>query len=106
MVSTDNNNRYIVGVNKYIDKDEKIDIPILEISHKTQQNQVDKLKETKSKRDQIEVSNKLNAITNACNNRDNLMPLIIEAAKSKATLEEIVNSMKSVFGEWTESSII
>ena len=33
------------------------------------------------------------------------MPFIIDAVESYATLEEIVNSMKSVFGEWQESSV-
>ena len=45
-------------------------------------------------------------ITEAWLNGDNLMPLIIEGAKSYATLGEIVESMKVVFGEWTETSII
>ena len=36
----------------------------------------------------------------------NLMPLIIEAAKSYATLGEIIDSMKVVFGEWKETAVV
>ena len=39
-------------------------------------------------------------------NSENLTPLIIEAAKSYATLGEIVDSMKVVFGEWEETTVI
>ena len=46
------------------------------------------------------------AITDASSKRENLMPFIIDAAKKYATLGEIVDSMKVVFGEWNESSII
>ena len=102
----ENENRYIVGINKFKDDDETIDIPILEISKETQNSQINKLEKTKEDRDVKDVNQKLNAITDACHCNDNLMPLIIDAAKAKATLEEIVDSMKSVFGEWTESSII
>ena len=102
----ENENRYIVGINKFKDDDETIDIPILEISKETQNSQINKLEKTKKNRDIKDVNQKLNAITDACHCNDNLMPLIIDAAKAKATLEEIVDSMKSVFGEWTESSII
>ena len=48
----------------------------------------------------------LREITDASSKKENLMPLIIEAAKSYATLGEIVNSMKVVFGEWEELSVI
>ena len=48
----------------------------------------------------------LSAISDACSKDTNLMPLIIEASKSYATLGEIVDAMKVVFGEWGETSII
>ena len=54
----------------------------------------------------ILVLDKLSKIEKACHTENNLVPLIIDAVESYATLEEIVNSMKKVFGEWTEKSII
>ena len=51
-------------------------------------------------------ANKIWKIRNkTCKNGDNLMPPLIEAAKSLATLGEIVQAMKPVFGEWQEGSV-
>ena len=49
---------------------------------------------------------KLNNIEKACKNNDNLVPIIIDAVLEYATLGEIINSMKNVFGEWNERSVI
>jgi len=102
----DKKNRIIVGVNDFIKRDEKIDIPILEISEKIQSQQINKLNLLKKKRNSKEVEDKLRLIIAACNTKENLLPLIINAAKSYATLGEIVDSMKNVFGEWKENPII
>ena len=99
--------RYIVGVNKFInDDDNKVDIPILKISKKVEENQIKQLKNLKNKRNNTNVRIKLKSIENACKTKENLVPLIIEAALEYATLGEIVDSMKSHFGDWEEKSII
>ena len=91
----DKKNRIIVGVNDFIKEDEKIDIPILEISDKIQREQINRLIELKDSRNNLLVENKLKLITEACNVAgQNLFPLIIDAAKSYATLGEIVDAMK------------
>ena len=60
----------------------------------------------KSKRNSDKVKLCLDEIRNASKANTNLMPLIINAALEYATLGEIVDSMKDVFGEWQENSII
>ena len=102
----DDKDRIIVGVNDFVKKDEKIEIPILEISKETQKNQIAKLNDIKDCRDSREVIEKLKLITRACKSNDNLIPLIVDAAKSYATLGEIVDAMKDVFGEWQESPVL
>ena len=57
-------------------------------------------------RNNNEVDEALDAITDACSKDINLMPLIINAAKSYASLGEIVESIKVVFGGWDESVAI
>ena len=52
------------------------------------------------------VKEKLQKITDSAKTNENLMPLIIDAALEYATLGEIVDSMKSVFGEWQEKAVI
>ena len=103
--NVDKNKRIVVGVNEFINENEDIDIPILEIDTRTEKNQMDKLNQIKNKRDSSLVCNLLQSITKACKNRDNLVPPIIDAAKNYCTMGEIVEAMKVEFGEWTENSV-
>ena len=100
----DNNKRIVVGVNEFINDRQDIDIPILEIDTRAEQNQIEKLNQLKNKRDFKEVEKSLKEIKKACKNGDNLVPLIINCAKAYCTLGEIVETMKSEFGEWQENS--
>jgi methylmalonyl-CoA mutase N-terminal domain/subunit len=102
----DSKRRIIVGVNEFNKDSEGIDIPLMEISEKVQSEQIISLAQLKTERNSDLVKNKLSAITTAAENGDNLIPLIIDAAKSYCTLGEIVDSMKVVFGEWKETAVI
>ena len=102
----ESNERIVVGVNKYMKKDEDIEIPILKISEEVERKQISSLNNVKKTRDNNVVKSKLFKIEKACKSNDNLVPLIIDAVLEYATLGEIVDSMKNVFGEWTENSII
>jgi len=102
----ENKERIIVGLNDYIKEDEKIEIPILEIDESVQNTQINNLKMLRKNRDNRKVDTLLKKITNASKRSENLIPLIIDAALEYATLGEIVDSMKKVFGDWKENSII
>ena len=96
--------RIIVGVNEFYKKNEEIDIPILKIREEVGSEQMDNIKKVRKNRNNGIVVQKLKKITDAASNENiNLIPLIIDAAKSDATLGEIVDSMKKVYGEWSES---
>jgi methylmalonyl-CoA mutase N-terminal domain/subunit len=98
--------RVIVGVNDFVKENEEIEIPILEIRKEVEVEQISILKSLKESRDNNAVKQSLNAITEAGKNSDNLMPLIIVAAKSYASMGEIVDAMKVVFGEWEENVVL
>ncbi|MBQ82330.1 MAG: methylmalonyl-CoA mutase [Gammaproteobacteria bacterium] len=100
----DNNKRIVVGVNEFINDQQDIEIPILEIDTRAEQNQIEKLNQLKNNRDPKEVERSLKEIKKACQNGDNLVPLIVNSAKAYCTLGEIVETMKAEFGEWQESS--
>ena len=102
----DNNERVIVGMNDYINEDEKITIPILKISKKVENIQVDLLKKLRLIRNNDLVKSKLDNIEKASRSDKNLLNPIIDAVLEYATLGEIVESMKNVFGEWQEKSVI
>ena len=101
----DNNKRVVVGVNKFINNEKEIDIPILEIDTRAEQSQMEKLDQLIKNRDRQQVKNSLKQIIETCQSGDNLMPVIINAAKSYCTLGEIVDAMKTEFGEWQENSV-
>ena len=101
----DNEERVVVGVNKFANENEEIDIPILEIDTRAEKNQMEMLSLVKNNRDNISVKNSLEHITRACSTNDNLVVPIIKAAKNYCTLGEIVEAIKVEFGEWSESSV-
>ena len=101
----DNKELIHVGVNDYIKNDEEIDIPILEIGKEAEDLQKKSIKVLKNERNQQKVHNSLLDIKDAAQGSKNLLPPIIEAAKSLATMGEIVESLKQEFGEWNETSV-
>jgi methylmalonyl-CoA mutase N-terminal domain/subunit len=100
----DSKRRIVVGVNDYINKDQEIDIPLLEINSNIEKKQINNLINLKKNRDSQNVQNALFNIKEACKSDTNLMLPVIAAAKSDVTLGEIVEAMKNVYGEWEESS--
>ena len=100
----DSKERVVVGVNKFANENEEVDIPILEIDTRAEKNQMEILSLVKNNRDGMCVKKSLEHITKACSTKDNLVIPIIEAAKNYCTLGEIVEAIKIEFGEWSESS--
>jgi methylmalonyl-CoA mutase N-terminal domain/subunit len=102
----DSKRRIVVGVNEFSKNNEEIEIPILEIRKEVEREQIGGLKSLREKRNEETVNAKLKSITDACRTKDNLIPLIIDAGQSHATLGELVTSMKVVFGEWQETAVV
>jgi methylmalonyl-CoA mutase, N-terminal domain len=102
----DGKKRVIVGLNRFKRKDEQIDIPLLTISHEVEENQIEKLSTLKNRRNNKKVQKTLETLKIACQTDENIMVPLIHAAKSYATLGEIVETMKSVFGEWQENTVV
>ncbi len=102
----ENKQRIIVGVNEFVKENEEIEIPILEISKEVQREQIQRLGDLKANRNGVNTQAALEKITEASKNRENLIPLFIEAAKADATMGEIVDAMKVVFGEWEETAVL
>jgi methylmalonyl-CoA mutase N-terminal domain/subunit len=95
--------RIIVGVNAYSDS-KSTEIPILKVSERYEQRQIKRLKEYRKNRDNQNVSEKLSRIQKVSID-ENLMPYIIDAARSGATLGEIVKALKEIWGEYREPVI-
>ncbi|MDH5186150.1 MAG: methylmalonyl-CoA mutase family protein [candidate division WOR-3 bacterium] len=94
-----------VGVNDFAMEGEKIEIPILKIDYTVEEQQHRRLEELRKKRDNTKVKRRLDELKRAASGKDNVMPPIIEAAREYASLGEICNAMKEVFGTYREPPI-
>tara|TARA_X000000368_G_scaffold68874_1_gene49791 strand:- start:15 stop:1613 length:1599 start_codon:yes stop_codon:yes gene_type:complete len=101
--SVDSKERIIVGLNDFVEQDEKLEIEILKISQKAQDIQEKKVILLREKRDNKLLNDKMKKLRNACENNLNLVPFLIEVAESGGTVGEIVELMKNIYGEWEES---
>ncbi|MBO8167731.1 MAG: methylmalonyl-CoA mutase family protein [Thermoanaerobacteraceae bacterium] len=94
--------RIIVGVNEYVNPDEELEIEILKIDPAVEEKQKQKVAELRRTRDNVAVQNTLSAMKKAAQSKENLIPYILDAVRAYATLGEIVQELKSVFGEYKE----
>jgi methylmalonyl-CoA mutase N-terminal domain/subunit len=102
----DDQERIIVGVNDFVDPEEKIAIPLLKMDPQGYERQVVRLHEVRRERDGEMVSARLDALSAAAAGNDNLMPPILEAVRAYATLGEITQVLRRVFGVYREPTFI
>jgi|TARA_B100001939_G_scaffold129337_1_gene112190 methylmalonyl-CoA mutase N-terminal domain/subunit len=99
--------RIIVGVNDFTDGDNPEDRNLLRIGAETEEYQLKRLNDVKTRRNQEHVNSALSEITAVASDPTrNLMPAIIAAVKTYATEEEIANAMEVVFGTYVEKAIV
>jgi methylmalonyl-CoA mutase N-terminal domain/subunit len=94
--------RTVVGVNRYVLEGERLEIPILKIDPRVEQEQVERLRRLRQRRDNVRVKRALDDLKAACAGSDNVMYPILEAVRAYATLGEICGAMKQVFGTYAE----
>ncbi len=98
--------RIIVGVNDYV-IDEELKVPLLRVDEAGARHQIARLEKIRRERDGARVEATLNAIREAAKNENvNLMPLFIDAVNAYATLGEIMNVLRKVWGEYKEPVIV
>jgi methylmalonyl-CoA mutase N-terminal domain/subunit len=90
--------RVIVGVNEY-EVDEEPEEDIEEVSEEEQERQREELQALRDDRDDAAVEAALDDLRDACETGENVMPYIITAVKAYATVGEIADAMRDVFGE-------
>jgi methylmalonyl-CoA mutase, N-terminal domain len=93
----DRGGKVIVGVNKYVAEEERT-LPTLRINEEVNRSQIERLREIKRKRNNETVRNHLGAIFRAARDRTNLMPFIIDAVREYATVGEISDVFREVYG--------
>ena len=95
----DRKERITVGVNEY-NTGEEMDIPLLRVDREGERMQIEGINEVRRTRDNREVAEKLRALEAAARGNENLMPPLIDAVKSYATLGEMMDVFREVFGEY------
>jgi len=93
----ENKERIVVGVNDYI-IDEPLSIPILEMDQEGQRRHLERLSRVRSERSASDVAQRLEELRRAAQGTENLMPYILEAVRAYATLGEICDVFRQVFG--------
>ncbi len=101
----DEKTRIIVGVNEYIEENDR-PLPTLRIGPEVEQSQVARLSALRARRKTSTVSEALQAIRHFASSDQNLMPYLIDALKAQATLGEICSALKEVFGTYQEPVVL
>ncbi len=102
-LAVDRKDKIIVGVNDYVAQEKGIEL--LQIDETVTRRQSEKLKKLRAERSTDQVTRNLNALRQAAAGSANLMPFIYDAVKSYATLGEICDAMRDVFGIYQEVAI-
>jgi methylmalonyl-CoA mutase N-terminal domain/subunit len=94
--------KIVVGVNRYEQGNEELDIAVLEIDASVERGQVEAIKKLKEERDNGAVKEKLEALKKAAAGTENTMPYLMDCARAYATEGEMTDVLKQVFGEYRE----
>ena len=102
-VALDKKEKIMVGVNDFVSQEKPLDI--LQIDETVAHRQAERLSKLRAERSGEEVTRRLAALRTAAKGKDNLMPFIFDAVKSYATLGEICDAMRDIFGTYEEIAI-
>ncbi len=102
-MAVDRKEKIVVGVNDFMAEEKPLEV--LQIDETVAHQQAARLKELRASRSTEEVNRRLAALRKAAEGSANLMPFIYDAVKAYATLGEICDAMRSVFGTYEETAI-
>jgi methylmalonyl-CoA mutase N-terminal domain/subunit len=102
-VAVDKKEKIIVGVNDYVAAEKPLDI--LQIDESVARRQAERLSKLRADRSQAEVDRRLTALRKAAQGQDNLMPFLFDAVKAYATVGEVCDTLREVFGTYEEVAI-
>jgi len=97
--------RIIVGLNDYI-IDEPLTIPILEMDEEGERRHLERLNRVRRQRSSRDVAERLKELRHAAQGMENLMPYILEAVRSYATLGEVCDVFREVFGVYKPAEVL
>ncbi|HAP93454.1 MAG TPA: methylmalonyl-CoA mutase, partial [Desulfotomaculum sp.] len=95
----------VVGVNEFINQNEKPEIEILKIDPGIEKEKIARLQKLRRDRNNLMARETLDNLCQACQGTENLMPYVLECVRAYATEGEIIQVMKEVFSEYREKPV-
>ena len=103
--AVDHKEAYVVGVNSFT-IDQEHEVPLQHIDESLERKQIDRLHALRAKRDQAKWAAAVKQVEDTAKGTGNLMPVIVEAIEANATVGEISDAMRHVYGEYHETVVI
>jgi methylmalonyl-CoA mutase N-terminal domain/subunit len=103
--AVDSGEQVVVGVNKFASAEES-EVKILEIEETIERKQTERLKKLKRERENAKVKEVLDEVRQVAKGDRNVMPVLIDAVKAYATVGEMSDVLRDVFGEYKEPSVL
>jgi len=100
-----NGTRGVVGVNLFREKEDKIPLGKFKIDPETERRKIEDLKKLRKDRNNAKLKETLQRVRAAAENDENLVPPILAAVKEYATIGEICDKLREVFGEYSEGAV-
>jgi methylmalonyl-CoA mutase N-terminal domain/subunit len=101
----DTKRRVIVGVNEFVEEDEKLEIPILRIDPRYEREQIERIRKVRAERDGARYESAMEGLRAAIRAEENLMEPVLDCVRAYATVGEMVQLMKDEYGTWREPEI-
>ncbi|MFQ5755018.1 MAG: methylmalonyl-CoA mutase family protein [Acidiferrobacterales bacterium] len=102
-----NGERVVIGVNKYVEPDEKLEVEIHPYDPATERRQIVNLQRVRQERDQERVTALLEQLKQVARDESaNIMPITIELVQARATMGDIIETLKAVWGTYRETPVI
>jgi methylmalonyl-CoA mutase, N-terminal domain len=102
-MDVDKKEKIIVGVNDFVSEEKPL--KVLQIDETVAHRQAERLRNLRAERSKEEVARRLSALRKAAEGKENLMPFLYDAVKAYATLGEVCDAMRDVFGTYEEVAI-
>lgn len=96
----------VVGVNRFVSEGAGVEVPIQRIDEDLERRQVERLRALRAQRDTARWATALRGVSDAAACGANVMPKIVEAVESEATVGEIADALRAVFGEYRETVVV
>ncbi len=98
----ENHERTVVGVNKYVQLGPQAGPPTLKVGHEPERLQLERLAAFRKARSQVQTQRALDDVRRACESEQNVMDAVLSAVKSRATLGEVCNVFRQVYGVYKD----